>query len=62
MNNLFQLRKLQKEELRKLCESHKIDFSSVELLLEAEKIKKLLNRKALIQQTIDSEIEKALKK
>ena len=36
---------------------NQVSFISVQKLLEAEKTKKLLKRNALIQQTIDKEIE-----
>ncbi len=60
MNRITQLRDYHNAELKKHCNSNQIDFSSVNILLDAEKTKKFLKRNALIQQTIDKEIEIAI--
>lgn len=48
------------EELKSICDKNGVDFKSMEKLIQSEKLKKLQKRNHYIQQTIDSEIEKAL--
>jgi len=50
----------QLEELQLHCKKNGIVFQSIEKLLQAEKMKKLRKRNHYIQQTIDSEIKKAI--
>ena len=50
----------QLEELNKLCEINGVNFNSMKMLIESERVKKLQKRNHYIQQTIDSEIEKTL--
>ena len=57
MNRITQLQKHHKESLEKHCSKNGILLTSIEILLEAEKSKKLLKRNSLIQQQIDKEIE-----
>jgi len=47
-------------ELRSICVSSGVDYDSMEKLLQSERVKKLQRRNHYIQQTIDSEIEKAV--
>lgn len=60
MNRIQNLKETHNEALEKSCQENQVAFSSIQKLLEAEKTKKLLKRNALIQQTIDKEIEKSL--
>jgi len=46
--------------LKSICVSNGVDYDSIEKLLQSERVKKLQRRNHYIQQTIDSEIEKAL--
>ena len=46
--------------LKEQCLKKNVDFDSIQKLLEAEKVKKLQKRNHYIQQTINSEIEKAV--
>jgi hypothetical protein len=55
------IKKQQVEELKILCDSNGVNFDSMEMLIESERVKKLHKRNNYIQQTIDSEIEKTLK-
>lgn len=57
MNRINSIRQNHNEELEKQCRKNKVSFISVQELLKAEKTKKLMKRNALIQQTIDKEIE-----
>ncbi len=50
----------QTEELKSICKAKGIDFTSMDMLIKSEKMKKLQKRNHYIQQTIDSEIEKAI--
>ena len=50
------------EDLKSICYNNGIDFKSMEKLIQSERFKKLQKRNHYIQQTIDSEIEKAIKK
>lgn len=47
-------------ELKSICNNNGIDFTSMEKLVQSERLKKLQKRNHYIQQTIDSEIEKAI--
>jgi hypothetical protein len=60
MSRIEKIKQIHAEELERNCRKNKISFISIEKLLEAEKTKKLLKRNALIQQTIDKEIENSL--
>jgi hypothetical protein len=60
MNRITKIRNLHNEALEKSCKANKISLTSINKLLEAEKTKKLLKRNALVQQTIDREIENAI--
>lgn len=60
MSRVNEIKKNHSEELEKQCRKNQVSFISVEKLLEAEKTKKLLKRNALIQQTIDKEIENSI--
>jgi DnD DNA modification system component len=60
MSRIDEIKKSHAEELEKQCRKNQVSFISVEKLLEAEKTKKLLKRNALIQQTIDKEIENSI--
>lgn len=48
------------EELNSICEENGVDIKSMDKLVQSERLKKLQKRNHYIQQTIDSEIEKAL--
>jgi hypothetical protein len=60
MNRISKLRQTHNEELDKHCLSNKVSLTSMQKLLEAEKTKKLLKRNALIQQSIDKEIDNSI--
>lgn len=60
MSRIDAIKQSHAEELEKQCRKNQVSFLSVEKLLEAEKTKKLLKRNALIQQTIDKEIENSI--
>ena len=60
MNRITTIRQSHNEDLEKQCRKNHISFISVQKLIEAEKTKKLLKRNALIQQTIDKEIENSI--
>jgi hypothetical protein len=60
MSRINEIKQSHAEELEKQCRKNHVSFISVEKLLEAEKTKKLLKRNALIQQTIDKEIENSI--
>jgi len=59
MSNLNKIRLQQMLEMQAICLKKKIDYKSMESLLESERIKKLQKRNHYIQQSIDSEIEKS---
>lgn len=48
------------EDLKSICIKNGVKYSSMEKLLQSERVKKLQKRNHYIQQTIDSEIEKAI--
>jgi len=60
MSRIDKIKQNHSEELEKQCRKNHVSYISVEKLLEAEKTKKLLKRNALIQQTIDKEIENSI--
>jgi len=60
MSRIDEIKQSHAEELEKQCRKNQVSYISVEKLLEAEKTKKLLKRNALIQQTIDKEIENSI--
>ncbi len=60
MSRISNLRQVHNEELEKQCKLNKVSLTSVQKLLEAEKTKKLLKRNALIQQSIDKEIDNSI--
>ena len=60
MSRIDVIKQSHAEELEKQCQKNQVSFLSVVKLLEAEKTKKLLKRNALIQQTIDKEIENSI--
>ena len=60
MSRINTSRQNHNEDLEKHCRKKQVSFISVQKLLEAEKTKKLLKRNALIQQTIDKEIENSI--
>ena len=59
--NISDVKKKQLSDLKDFCSKNNVDFNSIKLLLEAEKIKKLQRKNHYIQETIDKEIEKILK-
>lgn len=60
MSNVSETKQEQLEMLGLVCDQNKIPIDVILKLLDAEKVKKLLKRRALIQETIDIEIEKAV--
>jgi len=60
MNRISRIKQIHNEELESSCRKNNVSFTSVQLLLEAEKTKKLLKRNSLIQTNIDKEINNAL--
>ena len=48
------------EELQLICDSNGVKYTSMEKLIQSERVKKLQKRNHYIQQTIDSEIDNAL--
>ena len=60
MSRINKLRQSHNEQLETYCRKNGISFISIQKLLEAEKTKKLLKRNALIQHTIDKEIDNAI--
>nr|WP_315163588.1 hypothetical protein [uncultured Flavobacterium sp.] len=59
--NAKEIKSLQLQKLKAECENNDIQFDSMKVLLESEKVKKLQKRNHYIQQTIVDEIEKAIK-
>jgi len=57
MTRISDLRTSHNSELKKYCDMHNVQYDSMLKLLEAEKTRKLLKRNALIQHTIDREME-----
>ena len=60
MERVEEIKKNQEKRLKKLCEEHSIDHDSLKRLIKAEKIKKLLKRKASMQQTISKVINRVI--
>lgn len=60
MSRISNLRQLHSAELEKHCKFNRISLTSIQRLLESEKTKKLLKRNALIQQSIDKEIDNSI--
>ncbi len=60
MSKISKLKEVHNAELEKYCRENQVAFTSIQKLLEAEKTKKLLKRNALIQQTIDKEIDNSI--
>lgn len=58
--NAEEIKAKQLEDLKIECAIQDIDFSSIQKLLNSERLKKLSKRNQFIQQTINSEIEKLL--
>jgi len=59
--NIKGVKKQLDEDLMQICYENEIDFKSLETLIDAEKVKKLRKGNHYIQQTIDKEIENAVK-
>lgn len=60
MNKIQKIRDEYNESLEKECAKQGISYTSLQKLLDAEKVKKLQRRNSLIQQTIDREIENVI--
>ena len=60
MDKITTVKEKQIEELKLICSSNKIEYESLEKLIQSERVKKLQKRNHYIQQTINSEIEKSL--
>ncbi len=60
MKNISTIKDKQIADLQSICTSNGIEYHSMEKLIQSERVKKLQKRNHYIQQTIDSEIEKAL--
>ncbi len=60
MENISTIKDKQIADLQSICTSNGIEYQSMEKLIQSERVKKLQRRNHYIQQTIDSEIEKAL--
>lgn len=60
-HNIIELKKELDDDLKKICYENNINFKSLKKLTDAEKVKKLSKRNHYIQQTIDKEIENAVK-
>jgi hypothetical protein len=60
MSRIKELRNYHNEELEKTCSLNDVKYASMQKLLDAEKTKKLLKRNSLVQQIIDTEIDKAI--
>lgn len=60
MDNVDLIKKKHIEELNSICKENGVDLKSMDKLVQSERLKKLQKRNHYIQQTIDSEIEKAL--
>ncbi len=58
--NISDIKIKQLSDLENFCNQNNIDYKSIKLLLEAEKIKKLQRKNHYIYETIDNEIEKIL--
>lgn len=60
MGNISRIKQEQFDILSQVCNKNNIPIEIISKLLDAEKVKKLLKRRALIQETIDIEIEKTV--
>jgi hypothetical protein len=60
MKNISTIKDKQIADLQSICTLNGIEYQSMEKLVQSERVKKLQKRNHYIQQTIDSEIEKAL--
>lgn len=60
MNRILTLRQNHSVELEKHCKINNVSLISIQKLLEAERTKKLLKRNALIQLSIDKEIDNSI--
>lgn len=60
MSRIENLRIQYEESLIEISKKNEVNYSSIELLLNAEKTKKFLKKKASIQEVIDREIEKSI--
>lgn len=60
-HNIKEVKKQLDEDLMQLCYENEIDYKSIEKLIYAERVKKLRKGNHYIQQTIDKEIENAVK-
>jgi len=60
MSRIENLRIQYEESLMEISKKNEVNYSSIELLLNAEKTKKFLKKKASIQEVIDREIEKSI--
>lgn len=60
MNNITSIKEKQIDDLKIICKSIGIEYSSIDALLKATRIKKLQKRNHYIQQNIGVEIEKSL--
>lgn len=60
MNRIKEIKKGHIDKLKDLCEEKNVDFDSLQELIEAEKVKKLLKRKASMQQTISNLLKREM--
>lgn len=60
MKNISTIKDKQIADLQSICTLNGIEYQSMEKLIQSERVKKLQKRNHYIQQTIDTEIEKAL--
>ena len=60
MTRIEKLRQVQQEQLEACCKENNVSFASMQILLEAQKTRKLLKRGVSIQQVIEREINNAI--
>ena len=60
MNRVEEIKEGHIRKLKTLCEKNNVDFKSLQELIEAEKVKKLLKRKASMQQTISNLLKREM--
>lgn len=60
MEKISTIKDKQIADLQSICTLNRIEYSSMEKLIQSERVKKLQKRNHYIQQTINTEIEKAL--
>ena len=60
MNRIEEIKKGHIGILKDLCVEKNVDFDSLQELIEAEKVKKLLKRKASMQQTISNLLKREM--